>query len=631
MAIKIRSIRTSSGFLKDAPIELADGLTCIIGARGTCKSTVVETIRFAFDCDRDRVERVLLAEVGKSAGVSTTQTGLIRATLEEGSVRCEIDDLGSSSLSKLTIERDLRSRPRAFREGVKELDEAALFDQIEIYSQGDLQRFAENDNMRLELIDRPHKAAIGDLRRRRDEKARELGEIGPRLREKRAEIEARKTKVQTLGQLREQLAALQSARPALSEELDREREAFQSRKILLDKARAAVSVKVTAAATLRTAVDGLPGIREMAEELSATSVEEAASLAENLLAFERFVSRIGRDLTTFELVDLSAPLVVVQEEFERRNELYYRLRQDQQDVNESLKREDAIRQQISQLEKLGKELEELRAEEQELIAARKSAREAVQRSGDQIYRLRLNEVDQINSQHGQVVLLALQQGARSHEYTNLLAKLLQGSRLRNQEDVVRAVAEKVRPSDLVDIVEAVDSQRLSSLLSRDLSQMARLTSFLMDSDDLYQLEGVVFDDRLEITLYDGDVAKPVSQLSKGQIATALLPLILRPAAYPLVFDQPEDDLDNRFIYSTLVEHIRRLKSQRQIVFVTHNANIPVLGEADRVVVMHMESPVRAGPPLCGSVDAVKTQILNLLEGGADAFKRRQEKYKDLLG
>ena len=93
----------------------------------------------------------------------------------------------------------------------------------------------------------------------------------------------------------------------------------------------------------------------------------------------------------------------------------------------------------------------------ELIARRKAAREAVQRLGDQIYRHRLNEVEQINSNHGQVVLLSLEQGARSHEYKDLLARLLQGSRLRNQDDVVKVVTEKVRPSDLVDMVEAVDS------------------------------------------------------------------------------------------------------------------------------------------------------------------------------
>ena len=131
-------------------------------------------------------------------------------------------------------------------------------------------------------------------------------------------------------------------------------------------------------------------------------------------------------------------------------------------------------------------------------------------------------------------------------------------------------------------------------------------------------------------MYDRETPKQINQLSKGQMATALLPLILRPAPYPLVFDQPEDDLDNSFIYRTLVEQIQSLKQQRQLIFVTHNANIPVLGEADLVVVMEMDTPVQAKCPTAGSVDAVKSHILDLLEGGSEAFRRRQQKYDSLL-
>src|SRR5262249_25480210 len=153
-----------------------------------------------------------------------------------------------------------------------------------------------------------------------------------------------------------------------------------------------------------------------------------------------------------------------------------------------------------------------------------------------------------------------------------------------------------------------------------------LIAHIADSAGLYDLDGILFEDRLEITMYDDGVLKPVGQLSKGQMATALLPLILRSADYPLIFDQPEDDLDNRFIYKTLVEIVRNLKRERQLIFVTHNANIPVLGEADRVIVMQMETPLTAGDPICGSVDEVKEHILNLLEGGKEAFRQRQEKY-----
>jgi hypothetical protein len=323
-------------------------------------------------------------------------------------------------------------------------------------------------------------------------------------------------------------------------------------------------------------------------------------------------------------------LDAVAKAIEEKNSNYYRLRQDQQAVNESLKKEDALKKQVVHLEKLQGELERLTEEERKLTEERKTRRMRFQQLSDQIYALRLQQVEQINSSHGSVVVLTLDQGAQSSQYAEQLSALLQGSRLRSQEDVAHDLAQKVRPADLIEIVEGAESQRLAALLGRDLGQMARLVAFLMDHVDLYNLEGVVFDDRLEITFYDGDVPKPVSQLSRGQMATALLPLILREADYPLLFDQPEDDLDNRFIYTTLVECVRHLKTKRQLIFVTHNANIPVLGDADKIIVMQMDNPTCAAAPVTGSVEQVKHHILTLLEGGADAFNRRHEKYGDLL-
>jgi hypothetical protein len=98
----------------------------------------------------------------------------------------------------------------------------------------------------------------------------------------------------------------------------------------------------------------------------------------------------------------------------------------------------------------------------------------------------------------------------------------------------------------------------------------------------------------------------------------------------LIFDQPEDDLDNSFIFKSLVQVIRKLKLTRQLIFVTHNANIPVLGEADEVIVMHMHSPSLAASPKVGTIDERKLEILELLEGGPQAFEERKRRYATLL-
>ena len=447
---------------------------------------------------------------------------------------------------------------------------------------------------------------------------------------KRIEVESKRSEVRALEGLRAQLAELQSSRPTLSEELDRERASFQERNALLERLESALKNRHT---TLDNVLASLPlpeGLPKLTEELAGLEMPEATVLRTLLEQYQDFV--LSTRATAQEIADIEtdSPLSLVRAYFEKKNAKYYELRQDQQSVNDSLKREDTLKDQIAHLERQQAELERMEAEVTDLTKQRQASRDAIRRIGDEICSLRVREVEAINARHSDVIILALEQGVRSPGYADKLTALLKGSNLRNQADVVKDLADKIRPFDLVDIVEKSDAPRLATALDRDLGQMTRLLGHIADSAGLYDLDGIIFEDRLDITMYDEGVLKPVGQLSQGQMATALLPLILRSADFPLIFDQPEDDLDNRFIYKTLIEIVRNLKRERQLIFVTHNANIPVLGEADQIVVMQMQTPLTAGEPVCGGVDEVKEHILNLLEGGKEAFRQRQEKYQALL-
>ncbi len=92
-----------------------------------------------------------------------------------------------------------------------------------------------------------------------------------------------------------------------------------------------------------------------------------------------------------------------------------------------------------------------------------------------------------------------------------------------------------------------------------------------------------------------------------------------------LIDQPEDNLDNAFVYDTVVRSVREAKGSRQLIFVTHNPNIPVLGDAERVFVLSSDGQ-QAKLGNSGNVDAVKDKIEYLLEGGADAFRERMKRY-----
>ena len=136
------------------------------------------------------------------------------------------------------------------------------------------------------------------------------------------------------------------------------------------------------------------------------------------------------------------------------------------------------------------------------------------------------------------------------------------------------------------------------------------------------------EDSLDVrySLKDGESFKPVEQGSPGQKTAALLAFILSYGYEPLILDQPEDDLDNHLIYDLIVAHLREIKQRRQVLIVTHNANIVVNGDAENVIVLD----VRAGQTRIitqGGLQepSIRDEICRVMEGGKEAFDQRYKR------
>ena len=118
--------------------------------------------------------------------------------------------------------------------------------------------------------------------------------------------------------------------------------------------------------------------------------------------------------------------------------------------------------------------------------------------------------------------------------------------------------------------------------------------------------------------------KLLRQHSIGQRASALILFILTQDDNDIIFiDQPEDDLDNKVIYDEVITAIAQKKPYMQFIFATHNANIPVLGDSERVLVDEFqESRIDVAQ---GNIDLDSThkQIVDIMEGGKEAFDKRQ--------
>ncbi len=146
-----------------------------------------------------------------------------------------------------------------------------------------------------------------------------------------------------------------------------------------------------------------------------------------------------------------------------------------------------------------------------------------------------------------------------------------------------------------------------------------------------ELEEIELKDKVEIELNiahdDEEDYKLLNDLSTGQKCTAILNLLLSSRDDPLIVDQPEDHLDNAFIADRIVQDLRQLKTKRQFIFATHNANIPVFGDAELITVLHSD---KHGGKITemGAIDKpeVSERAAEILEGGKAAFEMRRHKY-----
>lgn len=187
------------------------------------------------------------------------------------------------------------------------------------------------------------------------------------------------------------------------------------------------------------------------------------------------------------------------------------------------------------------------------------------------------------------------------------------------------------PSSLASTIRQGESElgRKFGISGTVVSALIRLPEVkLMELEEL-QLPDTM---AIELNVTHGEreaVFRSIDELSTGQQCTAVLHLLLLDNQDPLILDQPEDNLDNAFIAERIVAELRRAKLSRQFLFATHNANIPVFGDAEWIGVLSVED--NKGlilPEQQGAIDVPNVQALaaDILEGGKSAFNQRREKY-----
>ncbi|HWB68737.1 MAG TPA: AAA family ATPase, partial [Solirubrobacterales bacterium] len=602
MSTVLKRVEVTGGFLHDLDIDLSPGLNVIVGPRGAGKTSVLELLRYVFgvpgiteegerrahrhalDVLEDGSVNVTVAQDGEEASASRD------ASADEGPPvqplglqplivsQREIEDIGLNARSRLHILDGLVGT-------AEEHVEPDLLQQVQLAA-------AEIDRL-LEVVDRQRTRLL------------ELSDIPGRLATAEQEAEAR-------GAASSQIETAQAQLRALSERLG------------------AVS---KGAGDTQQKLDSIDAVREAIADASEYASKLAGFQAEDpISAHVRKGKRMLED--AFDEIEAARKLLEQRdgEEGEKVTEIRRELREQgerleslQSGAGDLAKRLTRLREQEVEHRQVSERIEGLEREIGEAQVNRDRLLDELDAFRQRRYERRKKGVELVARLFDGEIKVRLTKWGMFRDYEVALAKALTGSGLQYKA-LAHQIACRLDPRKLVEAVEDNDAWKVSELGEITLERAERLVSHLRSRGSASLLVAPL-EDAVDYALLDGEEYKSTSELSTGQRCTVILPLLLAQSAQLTILDQPEDHLDNAFVVDTLVRALLARKNTGQLIIATHNANIPVLGNADKVIVMGSDGR-HGGVQQIGGLDdpAVVRSVSSIMEGGEEAFRLRAEFY-----
>ena len=602
-ASHIRSIRFDGGILDGQTLHFSPELNTLIGIRGSGKSSILEAVRYALDIPR-----------GEKAQDTRYKDELIRHTLGSG---------GKVTLTTRDVYGQEFTISRIFREAPN------------VYLDGKLQ---PGVSIRETVLRRPIYFGQKDLSSTGEGFETDLVEklVGEKLRVLRDEIESQRQRVRD--------AAQRWLKLSNTAELKRDYETqltdanFRLKKFeeygVADKLQKRLGFQQDAAALVR--------MKERADNFILALGQLIAEHEDELRNTTSYVSKQNPDFFTAYYTEFSNLVAKVDQlkqiEHEARG-IAGRLKSKQgefEGASKNLQEEFAqVERQLAQELKqtgmtaiqpddfLAQQQRKTKAEQMLQALTKQESqqnfiRDALFAEIDKLNELWLREfntikaeLDRVNAGHTALQIEADFKGDKEAAIS-FMQQLFKGSNIR--ETTLRAVMED--HADFGGLLRA-----LPGVLAKAGSTPEVFEKTFMQN--LVEFVTWQVPNRFVIR-YRG---KELKHHSLGQRASALLLYVLSQRQNDvIIIDQPEDDLDNQTIYDDVIKLLREMKPHAQFIFATHNANFPVLGDAEQVHACQFQD--EQVTVQSGSIDArpVQDAIINIMEGGQEAFNRRKEVY-----
>ncbi|MEZ4450230.1 MAG: AAA family ATPase [Nannocystaceae bacterium] len=625
---KLRRLRVFGGFLDKLDIQFADGLNCLIGGRGSGKTTVLEFIRFALD----RLPRGTTPQ-GKQA--EERLRGLLGANLGANG-RIELTFESQEGLV-YHIRRTANEAPEITDPQGKPVDAAVLSSTILIdaalFSHNQIEEIAQNPAAQRELIDRLCSQPLHAIQAKIDEAAASLRASSQRLLQVSAKMSAAR---QDLVDLSSWESKLQAANAAMAEDgLSQELKDAAEDKALRDQEGAAIERALSSVAKLRAHLG--EATRSQFKGLGAL-IPDAVQRGPNAAIFGELSRELHRRETELDI--LLSPVVdrlsALQQSLADAKESLAALHGPQEaHYAELMKEADAHSARLGARDEAARQVLRLGGVKTLLVELEQSTGEAAReraRLRDAFADLRRERFERrstiaadVSARLGGKVRVIVTPDAELGTYREFLVSMMKKSGRQYNAPIDKIIA-AVAPVDLGELADRNDHAALSAIADVTGEFAESLLHNLREHPDRrHELDVIDREDVPRIELRVGDEWRAAERLSTGQKSSAILPILLLESEAPLLIDQPEDNLDNSFISDAVIPQLREVKRGRQLLAITHNPNLPVLGEAERVIVL--EADGRSSKAVAQTdLDGARSHILRLMEGGLQAFRVRQERY-----
>ena len=620
----IEGLWVTGGFLQGQKFRFSDDFSCLIGGTGAGKSLTIELLRFALD---QRADIQSIAEETKSLlGFGLGYGGKVYVLLRREGERYLVERVYAQSPEAPTI---YRFTDDGQLERIPDI-EVRMFFPIKAFSQSEIIEFARVPGARLPLIDdlidiSEERSTIGGIKA-------DLRTNATQIVETRREMADAKERLRELPTVRTDIAKFQSF---FQHDEVKRHDLWRAEERILDKASSTLSNALIAvrdqypvlpAPLVAEGVAGDSPNRDILDEVKQVEVEVRRSLSESGAAAQSAVIKAQGDLAKLRQ-NWNAL-------YEQAEASYQQLLTTLDQDNLDLKRLDARLKQHRKREQELVDLEQRVANDFEpelakLCDERESLLSKLQQLRGTIRDKRRAKADTLTDALSKLVRVDVNHAAESEEFK----KKLQAIKVKTyiDDEDIGVMARMLHPVPFVKSLWAEDYKTLAKQSKLDKRLFERLHTVVVEEDrlaDLYELQITDVEDRIDVSLETAQgTYKDLGKLAHGQKCTVILMVALAEGAFPLLADQPEDALHAKFIEGHIVETLRQRRGVRQYIFSTRNANVLVSGDAEQVFALDSDAQ-HGWIERCGSIDRFETRDLILLnlEGGANAFTRRSQKY-----